>query len=221
MCIYICMCVYYVYVFPATRNVTGGTIKTLTMLSRNGLSEALEIPGFIIALPIEIPPFWLMKSHLVALNPHWIPLNPIKILVINPKKDLVKKSRLAPLGLGEDHFDGWGQTGRRVPGAKFGDSACLSQKGQDLLNKSWSFAQHFFWTQEFLNLHSGISCLWVKCLTSNRWLSENDQLCGSIGTPWPIPEGHAGVHPFRLFTIQAACPLGTKVGPRGPPVVDV
>ena len=59
MCIYICMCVYYVYVFPATRNVTkwGGTIKTLTMLSRNGLSEALEIPGFIIALPIEIPPF--------------------------------------------------------------------------------------------------------------------------------------------------------------------
>ena len=55
--IYICMCVYYVYVFPATRNVTGGTIKTLTMLSRNGLSEALEIPGFIIALPIEIPPF--------------------------------------------------------------------------------------------------------------------------------------------------------------------
>ena len=59
VCVYICMCVYYVYVFPATRNVTkwGGTIKTLTMLSRNGLSEALEIPGFIIALPIEIPPF--------------------------------------------------------------------------------------------------------------------------------------------------------------------
>ena len=57
--IYICVCIYYVYVFPATRNVTkwGGTIKTLTMLSRNGLSEALEIPGFIIALPNEIPPF--------------------------------------------------------------------------------------------------------------------------------------------------------------------